>query len=141
MAGGCGLPAVLVRGAAPAPIHAPCRADEALTRFDHLIRITDRLAKIEAGSAAADDTIHAAVGQAGPAPAYSTNEAAARTLLPPGFEWMPATPAAGGVYAPCRRAGLDTGRLSYPHHGQWGRTLPLSLCGSAMRAWAMLAKG
>ena len=104
-----------------------------MSLFDRLIRIADRLAKVEAGSAAADQTIHEAAGFTGLVLPYSTNEAAARTLLPPGFEWMPTTYSAGWVYAPCRRSGLD-GEWPYPHHGQWGRSLPLSMCGAAMRA-------
>ncbi|WP_169747573.1 hypothetical protein [Belnapia moabensis] len=108
--------------------------------FDRLIRIADRLAKVEAGSAAADAAIHEALRLAWPVPLYTTDAAATRTLLPAGFEWMPTTHSGGWVYAPCRRSGLD-GEWHYPHHGQFGRTLPLSMCGGVMRAWAMLAKG
>ena len=53
---------------------------------------------------------------------------------------MDITPTAG-IYAPCRRSGFGEGGQLYPHHGQWGRTQPLSMCGAVMRAWAMLAKG
>ena len=112
-----------------------------MSSFDRLIRIADRLAKVEAGRATADQAIHEALRRQGPIPPYTIDEAAARALLPPGFEWITATDSAGWVYAPCRRAGLDAGELPYPHHGQWGRALPLSMCGAAMRAWAMLAKG
>jgi hypothetical protein len=35
-------------------------------RFDHLIRIVDRLGQVEAGSIAADQTTHTALGLAGP---------------------------------------------------------------------------
>ena len=112
-----------------------------MSSFERLIRIADRLAVIKAGSRVADETLHQAIGRSGPAPPYTTDEAAARTILPPGFEWVTATYAAGRVYAPCRRSGRDADTLPFPHHGQWGRTLPLSMCGAAMRAWAMLAKG
>jgi hypothetical protein len=57
----------------------------------------------------------------------------------PGFEWLPST-YAGRVYAACRRSGID-GELPYPHHGQWGATLPLAKCGAEMRAHATLVKG
>ena len=109
-----------------------------LTRYDRLLHIADRLAQVTAGSAEADRAIHVAVGLAGSVQPCSTDEAAARTLLPAGFEWMDITPTAGWIYAPCRLAGADQDGLAYPHHGQWGRTIPLSLCGGVLRAWAML---
>jgi hypothetical protein len=111
-----------------------------LTRLDRLIRIADRLAKVEAGSVVADQTIQDALGRAGPVLSYTTDEAATRTLLPPGFEWMDITPTAGWIYAPCRRSGVGPDGMLHPHHGQWGRTLPLAMCGAVLRAWAMLAK-
>ncbi|WP_043367485.1 hypothetical protein [Belnapia sp. F-4-1] len=111
-----------------------------MTSFDRLIRIADRLAVVKAGSRIADETIHQAIGRTGPAPFYTTDKAAARTLLPVGFEWITATSVGGRVYAPCRRSGRDADTLPFPHHGQWGRTLPLSMCGAAMRAWAKVAK-
>ncbi len=67
--------------------------------FERLIRIADWLAVIKAGSRVADETLHQAIGRSGPAPLYTTNEAAARMILPPGFEWVTATYAAGRVYA------------------------------------------
>jgi hypothetical protein len=70
---------------------------------------------------------------------YTTQEEAARGLLPAGFEWIPIAFARGGVYVACRRSGLD-GELPYPHHGQWGATLPLAICGAVMRAHAALVK-
>jgi hypothetical protein len=111
-----------------------------MTHFDRLIRVASRLGKGLAGSAKADRIIHDALGRAGPVLPYTTDEGTARSLLPPDFEWLAITYAAGCIYAPCRRAGLD-GELPHPHYGQWGQTLPLSLCGAAMRTWAMLAKG
>ena len=107
---------------------------------DRLLRIADRLAKVAAGSVLADEAIHEALNRPGPVRPYTTDEAAARTLLPAGFEWMHITPTAGWIYAPCRLAGTDQDRLAYPHHGQWGRTIPLSLCGGVLRAWAMLER-
>lgn len=111
-----------------------------MSRYDRLIRIADRLAKVTAGSAAADTAIHEALGLAGPTPPYTTDETAARTLLPLGFELMTITQTAGWVYAPCRRAGLDAEGLPYPHRGQWCRTIPLSMCGGILRAKAMLVR-
>lgn len=72
--------------------------------------------------------------------AYTTDKAAARTLLPPGFEWLAITPTAGWTYAPWRRAGVDAEGLPHPHHGQWAQTIPLSLCAGVMQAWAMLER-
>ena len=113
-------------------------ARPALTHYDRLLCIADRLGKMAAGSVLADEAIHEAVGRLGPVQPYTTSEASARTLLPPGFEWLAITPTAGWIYAPCRRAGVGDGGLPFPHHGQWCRTIPLSLCAGALRAWAML---
>jgi hypothetical protein len=87
---------------------------EKLKHFDRLIRITGRLVKVEVGSAAADTTIHEAAGQTGPVPPYTVDEAAARVLLPPGFEWMDITPTAGWIDAPCRRSVLSADGQLYP---------------------------
>jgi hypothetical protein len=77
------------------------------------------------GSAAADETIHRALGRAGPVAPYTT-DLAARILLPPGFvELGDPVYGRGTVYAACRRDGIDAGGLPYPHHGSWGATLPL----------------
>jgi hypothetical protein len=104
-----------------------------------LIRIADRLAQLEAGSAEADRTIHDATGQVGPVLLYTRDGAAARGLLPEGFEWLASIYAGVTVYAACRRIGLRGG-VPHPHHGQWGRTLPLAMCGAVVRAYAGLAK-
>ena len=110
----------------------------ALTCYVRLLRIADRLSKVEVGSEAATQAIPDALGRCGIAPAYTNEEEAARTLLPLGFEWMTITPTAGWVYAPCRRAGTYAGGQAYSHHGQWGRTIPLSVCGGVLRVWATL---
>ena len=102
-----------------------------------LIRIADRLAQLEAGSDAANKAIHDALGLSGAVRDYTTSEAAARSLLPDGFEWLQPVHSAGTVYMACRRSGLD-GEFPYPHHGQWGRTTPLAACGAAMRAYSKL---
>jgi hypothetical protein len=107
-----------------------------MNRFDRLIRIADRLAQVAAGSPAADQAIHDAFGLAGHILPYTTSETAARTLLPPGFEILPHL-IGNPIYASCRRTGLDGG-LPYPHHGQWGATPALALCGATcgrMRGW------
>jgi hypothetical protein len=111
-----------------------------LTHFDRLIRIGSRLSHVPIGSVAADQAIHDALGRTGPVLPYTTDQGAARSLLPPGFEWMPAVYASRCVYGACRRAGLD-GEWPYPHHGQWSAALPLAMCGAVLRAWAKLAKG
>ena len=105
--------------------------------FDRLIRIADRLGQVQAGSPAADQAIHQALDRSGPALTYTTAEEAAQSLLPAGFELLPATYAGGAVYAACRRRGTD-GEWPHPHHGQWGTTLPLAICGACLRAHAGL---
>ena len=104
-----------------------------------MLRIADRLGKVSAGSAEADEAIHQALGRAGPAPPYTTDMEAARTLLPPGFvELGDPMYTADAVYAACRRAGIDRSGLPFPHHGGWGATLPLALCHACVRAQASL---
>jgi hypothetical protein len=109
-----------------------------MATFNHLIRIADRLGQVETGSPKADRAIHDALGREGPMLAYTRQEEAARLLLPTGFEWRDATYSSGLVYASCRRQGLDEG-FPHPHHGQWGKTPALAMCGAVMRAWAALA--
>jgi hypothetical protein len=90
-----------------------------LTRYDRLLRTADRLRRLPpAGSAAADAFIHEVLGLAGPVPPYSRDEAAARLLLPPGFEADWPTTIAGEVYGTVQRSGIGPDGLSYPHHGQ-----------------------
>jgi hypothetical protein len=77
-----------------------------VTPFAHLfIRIADRLTKVAAGSIEADRTIHAALGLTGPVQPYTREEAAARSLLPAGLEWVPPHYSGPVVYAACRAAG------------------------------------
>jgi hypothetical protein len=52
-------------------------------------------------------------------------------VLTPGFEWLPPHYSGALVYAFCRRCGMD-GEWPYPHHGQWGATLPLAMCGAGL---------
>jgi hypothetical protein len=111
-----------------------------LAHPSRLLRIAHRLGQVPAGSAEADQAIHEATGRNGPVLPYTTEASAAAQLLPTDFEWRDATHARGRVYASCRRIGMD-GPWHHPHHGQWARTLPLSMCGATMRAWAKLAKG
>jgi hypothetical protein len=105
--------------------------------FSRLTRIADRLGKVEHGSPEADRVIHDALDRAGPVFPYSSNEAAARLLLPVGFEWSEADCSNGLVYASCCRQGIKAG-LPTSYHGQWGRTAALAMCGAAIRAWAAL---
>jgi hypothetical protein len=102
-----------------------------------LIRIAFRLSQLEAGSDAADRTIHDALGLSGAVRSYTTSEAAARSLLPDGFEWMQPIHSAGAVYAACRRRGTG-GDLPSPHYGAWGRTTPLAACSAVIRACSKL---
>ena len=113
----------------------PVRVDQ--MTFDRLIHIADRLGQVQAGSPAADQAIHQALDRSGPVLAYTAAEDAAQSLLPAGFELLPAIYAGGAVYAACRRSGTD-GELPHPHHGQWGTTLPLAICGACLRTYAAL---
>ena len=63
--------------------------------FDRLVHIADRLGQVQAGSPAADQTIHQTLNLSGPVLAYTTAEEAAQSLLPAGFELLPATYAGG----------------------------------------------
>ena len=105
--------------------------------FDCLIRIAYRLGQVREGGPAADQAIHETLNLSGPVLAYTTAEDAARSLLAAGFELLPATYTGGAVYAACRRIGTD-GELPHPHHGQWGATLPLAICGVCLRVHAGL---
>ena len=109
-----------------------------MTVRERLFRIADRLGQAPAGSAVADETIHQALGRAGPAPPYTTDIAAARTLLPSGFVELGPLFNVGAVYGSRRRAGVGSDGLPFPHHGGWGATLPLALCHAAVRAQAAL---
>jgi hypothetical protein len=100
--------------------------------FERLIRIADRLRELPAGTAAADAAIHRALGLPGEPRAYTTDEAALRTLLPEGFEMYVSIGVADAVYGVVTRAG----DRDYPHHGQWGATPVLAMCGALMRAHA-----
>jgi hypothetical protein len=111
-----------------------------MTIFAHLTQLADRLSLLPTGSIEADRSVHVALGLVGPAPAYTCQEAAARTLLPAGFEWLPPNYSSGSVYAACRRSGTN-GDRPHPYHGQLGHTLPLALCGAVVRARAGMAKG
>ena len=110
-----------------------------MTRYDRLLSTADRLRRLPAGSVTADAFIHEVLGLAGPVLPYTHDEAAARLLLPPGFEADWPTSIAGEVYGAVSRKGLLDG-LPHPHHGQWGATRALALCGAATRAHAHLAK-
>jgi hypothetical protein len=109
-------------------------AARAVTPFARFIRIADRLGEVAADNIEADQTIHAALGLTGPVLPYSREKAATRSLLPKGFEWLEPHYSGPAVYASCRRSGMD-GEWLYLHHGQWGPTLPLAMCGVVMRGW------
>ena len=109
----------------------------ALTPFACLSCFADRLRELSAGTAAADPAIHRALGLPGEPRPYTTDEAALRTLLPDGFEAYISTSIGGAVYGVVTRAG----DRAYPHHGQWGATPVLAMCGALMRTYAARVKG
>ncbi len=76
--------------------------------FERLIRIADRLRELPAGTAAADAAIHRALGLPGEPGAYTSDEAALRTLLPEGFEMYVSIGVADAVYGAVARAGDRT---------------------------------
>ena len=82
--------------------------------FGRLIRIADRLRELPAGTAAADAATHRALDLPGDPGAYTSDEAALRTLLPEGFEMYVSTSIGSAVYGVVVRAG----DRNYPHHGQ-----------------------
>ena len=108
-----------------------------MSTTDHLFRIANRLGKVPAGSLAADEAVHEALGLAGPVLRYTRDDTVARGLVPAGFEWMDLVHSAGAVYAACRRSGMD-GDLQHPHHGSWAATLPLAMCATLVRVHAAL---
>jgi hypothetical protein len=120
-------------------LHADDVGGQMMIISDHLLRIADWLSQVELGSPDADRAIHRALGRKGPVLAYTRNEAAARLLLPDGFEWRVDTYSSRLVYASCGRTGLD-GEFPHPRHKQWGRTLPLAMCGAVLRAYSKLAR-
>jgi len=97
-----------------------------------LLRIADRLGAVPEGSAAADAAIHRALGLPGPPPAYTTDAAALRTLLPDGARLTILTDAGGQYYA------AAVPQPGAAHSGQWGATPPLAMAGAVMR---MLTRG
>ena len=115
-----------------AALLAPLAGD--VTRHDRLLRTADRLRRLHAGSATADAFIHEVLGLAGPVLPCTRDEAAARLLVPPGFEADWPTTIGRAVYGTVQRSGIGPDGLPHPHHGQRGATL----CGAAMRARAWL---
>ena len=107
---------------------------------DRILRIASRLNKVERGSPEADAAIHHVLGLVGPQLEYTTNDDAARSLLPKGFEWTQPVYSAEVVYAACRRKGKGPDGENHPHVGQWGRTLALAMAGAAVRSH-ILAQG
>ena len=109
-----------------------------MSRRALLLAYADRLHDLAAGSVVADAAIHQALGLRGKASAYTRADAAARSLLPLGFNERPGSfPSVGRVSASLRRPGLHEG-LPHGSHSQSGATFALAFCGAALRAWAML---
>jgi hypothetical protein len=110
-----------------------------MSRRALLLAYADRLHDLAAGSVSADGAIHQALGLRGKAPPYTSDDAAARSLMPPGFEERAGSfPSVGRVSASLGRPGLHNG-LPYGSHSQSGATFALAFCGAALRAWALLA--
>jgi hypothetical protein len=120
-------------------LHADGIEGQAMTISDHLLRIADWLSQVELGSPKADRTIHWALSRKGPVLAYTRNEAAARLLLPEGFEWRADIYSSRLVYASCGRRRLNN-EFPSPRHKQWGRTLPLAMCGAVLRVYSKLGR-
>ena len=102
-----------------------------------LLRMADRLGKLEEGSAEADQAIHAALRLSGGPTRYTRRGDEALKLLPLGFEVAPGLISGGRVYAACRRKAVRGG-LPGPVHGQWAAAFPLALSGAALRARAAM---
>lgn len=112
-----------------------------MTTYNRFIYIANRLGIVKSGGPNADRIIHAAIEASGPVPLYTSDETAARQLLPVGFKWLSSTHAGGRFYAACARAGVGANGLPMPHHGAWAATEALAICRAAMRARAALVKG
>ena len=97
--------------------HADRPAVRAMTTFDHFIRITDRLGQVADGSPEADRTIHTAIGVEGTVQPYTTDETAARLLLPVGFEWREGR--AGGLPRYRRAPAPAAGRADAAPSAAW----------------------
>ena len=98
---------------------------------NRLIRLAELLGAVTAGSAAADQAIHEMLGRTGLIAPYTTHDGAARQLLPPDFTWLPVAFENRSFHASCYRFGAVR-----QEHEQRARTLPLALCGAALRAYA-----
>ena len=102
-----------------------------------LLRIADRLGKMEGGSIEADQAVHAALRLRGEAASYTRRADEALKLLPVGFEVVPGTIEGQRVYAACRRMAVRGGQPG-PVHGQWATAFPLAVCGAVLRARATM---
>jgi hypothetical protein len=112
-----------------------------MTSFERFFHLADRLGQVANGSPEADRIIHEALSREGPVLAYTSDKTAALLLLPTGFEWVRPTHAGGRIYAACARVDAKANGHPHPHHGQWGASEPLAMCGAVMRARAWLARG
>jgi len=92
-------------------------------------RIADQLESVGKGGPAADLAIHRALDRRGNPAAYTTDQAAAKALIPPGHEASVLT-FSGRNLGSCWRSArpTETGRAA---------TQELALCAAIMRAWAV----
>ena len=102
-----------------------------------LLRVADRLGKLEEGSVEADQAIHAALRLRGEPARYTRRGEEALRLMPVGFEVVPGAITGVRVYAACRRKAVRGGQPG-PVHGQWAAAFPLALCGAVLRARAAM---
>ena len=109
-----------------------------MSRSTHLIRVANSLGKIKIDSTTADAAVYGPLGLAGSVKHYSSDEAFARTLLPPGFGRMLVMPAARWISTPARQRALTQRSRPIRTMDHGGSTILLALCGAALRAWAIL---
>ena len=105
--------------------------------FDRLIHIADRLGRVQVGSPAADQAIHQALDRCGTVLTYTTAEDVAQSLLPAGFELLPATFGAGGGLCglPAQRDGW---RVAAPAPWAVGHHVAAGDMRACLRAYAAL---
>jgi hypothetical protein len=103
---------------------------------NRLERLAELLGVVTAGSAAADQAIHEMLGRTGPVASYTTHDGVARQLLPPDFTWLSVDFENRSFHASCCRFGVMR-----PEFEQRARTLPLALCGAALRAHVGVTSG
>ena len=116
----------------PHHLHPPRPMRQALRPDQVFARIAGRLRKLPAGDAGMDGMLQRAFGLVGGTPAYTSDEAALRTLLPEGAEMSATTEADGKVWGVVR----CVGPWDSAEYRQEGATSVLAMAGALMRAHA-----